>query len=201
MMYGIHVNSDGEIVKLQRNRFDPTPGLTGFKVDDQYLDLIDEIYLGTKKRGRYRVDLTSATLKIVSLDEFIADPARGKFQKVIFADHTYSYNDGFILEIFTKNNRPCLSLTYYGMESLLQHAEYKKLKFYATAENDITVLYEEFIFDSTTVLEEGTQILPIHSINMEKLLNWKFSIFTRKIVSNCVCKFEWPHPSHIRIKE
>jgi hypothetical protein len=129
------------------------------------------------------------------------DTTSGKFQKVIFADHSYSLEDGFILNVFTKNNRPHLSLKFYGLDVMLQSKIDKTIKFYATAENDITILYEMFVFDASKLVSEKVAELPITSVSMEKLLAWKFSLYTRKFVSNCVCKFEWPHPSYLRIKE
>lgn len=202
MKYAIHINPEsGEIVKLERNLFNPTKGLIGYHVTDEYLELVDEIYLGTKKRGHYRVDVKSPTLKIVRAEDLIYDPSKGKFLSLAFVDHTYSFNDGFMLEIFSKDNRPYITLSYKGLPTILSNRKDKKIKFYATCLDDMTVFYERFVFDSDILLSDQKQILPITGIDSDKLLSWDFSIFTRKIVSINACKFEWPHPSYIRIRE
>jgi hypothetical protein len=202
MIYGIHVNSAGEIAKMQQNYFKPDENLIGFTVteESEYYEIIHNIAQGIFSRGDYRVDITASNLTIINLSE-LNDTTAGKFQKVIFADHSYSLEEGFILNVFTKNNRPHLSLRFYGLDVMLQSKIDKTVKFYATAENDITILYEMFVFDTSKLLSEKVLELPITSIAMENLLLWKFSLYTRKFVSHCACKFEWPHPLYLRIKE
>ena len=202
MIYGIHVNGAGEIAKMQQNYFKPDEDLIGFTVteESEYYEIIHNIAQGIFSRDDYRVDISTPDLTIVNLSA-LGDSSVGKFQKVIFADHSYSLNAGFVLNIFTKNNRPYLSLQYFDLDVMLKSKIDKTIKIYATAENDITILYEMFVFDANKLLSEKVQELPITSVAMEKLLAWNFSLYTRKFVSNCVCKFEWPHPSYLRIKE
>jgi len=202
MKYTIHVRPEsGEIAGLEKNRFSVKKGLIGFQVTDEYLDLADEFLTGIKKTRHYRVDLQSEVLKILKLEDIIVDPTKGKFVNLTFADHTYSFVEGFLLEIFTKENRSCVSISYKGNLALLNAHRSKKIKFYATHYNDLTLLYEEFIFDKDLLLSGQQEILPITSIDTEKLLSWDFSIFTRKIAKLNACKFEWPHPSYIRLRE
>ena len=202
MNYSIHVNPEsGEIVKLERNLFNPTKGLIGYKVPEEYLELIDEIYLGTQKRRNFRVDVKSPTLKILRIEDIIFDPSKGKFISLSFVDHNYDFNDGFMLEIFTDKNRPHIKLSYKGHPSLIQNRSDKKIKFYATHIEDLTIFYEKFVFDTDMLLTDEKQILPIQLIDTEKLISWDFSIFTRKLAPINVCKFEWPHPSYMRIRE
>jgi hypothetical protein len=202
MKYAIHVRPEsGEIAGIEKNCFNNKTGLIGYQVTDEYLDLISDFSNGIKKTRHYRVDLQSEVLKILKLEDIIVDPTNGKFVNVSFADHSYSFLEGFLLEIFTKENRPYISISYKGSLALLNNYRSKKIKFYATHYNDLTLLYEEFIFDKDSLLLGQQEFLPITSIDTEKLLSWNFSIFTRKIAKLNTCKFEWPHPSYIRLRE